>query len=293
MIKSDLKHYRANENTLIAMSGGRTSAFMLHQVLLAYNYELPDHIKIIFNNTGKEMPETLNFVRDIETNWDVKIAWVESYCKPYAGEKKNKKHSYDLKIVNHETAARNGEPFKQLVEMHDSLPNPVTRYCSGQLKQRASSRYMTRILEWETPSQCFIGIRADEHRRAMKIHNTLGEGQDRFCPLFVDGITKHDVGEFWANNDFDLRLPNNKGVTDWGNCDLCFLKSYSKKQSIISARPDLADWWVDCEKSAKTAGSGGVFRSDHPNYESMKLIASDGDMFGYEDDKSISCFCGD
>ena len=49
-------------NVQISFSGGRTSAFMLHQILEANN-GLPDRAKVIFTNTGREMEQTLDFVQ--------------------------------------------------------------------------------------------------------------------------------------------------------------------------------------------------------------------------------------
>ena len=42
-------------NVQISFSGGRTSAYMLHQIL-AVNGDLPERCKVVFSNTGREMP---------------------------------------------------------------------------------------------------------------------------------------------------------------------------------------------------------------------------------------------
>ena len=56
------------EGAVISFSGGRSSAYMLYHILKAHNFKLPDYIKVIFANTGKEMPQTLDFVRDVALN---------------------------------------------------------------------------------------------------------------------------------------------------------------------------------------------------------------------------------
>ena len=63
-------------NIQISFSGGRTSGYMLHQILEA-NGSLPDRVQVLFANTGREMPETLEFVRECQERWGVKITWVE------------------------------------------------------------------------------------------------------------------------------------------------------------------------------------------------------------------------
>ncbi len=49
---------------LISFSGGRTSAYMLWQILAAHGGQLPDDVHICFANTGKEREETLRFVHE-------------------------------------------------------------------------------------------------------------------------------------------------------------------------------------------------------------------------------------
>ena len=127
------------------------------------------------------------------------------------------------------------------------------------------------------------------------MHGIIESGQERYLPLYLDGKTKEDVCDFWDSMPFDLQLPNDNGVTPFGNCDLCFLKGLGRKMSIIRARPDLADWWIDQEeKLSNEVGKGAYFRADQPSYAQMKEIAlTQPDMFDDAIDESIPCFCGD
>lgn len=47
-------------NVQIAFSGGRTSGFLLHEILEA-NGGLPSNAVVTFQNTSRERPETLDF----------------------------------------------------------------------------------------------------------------------------------------------------------------------------------------------------------------------------------------
>lgn len=117
-----------------------------------------------------------------------------------------------------------------------------------------------------------------------------------YLPLYIDGITKEHIHDFWKAQDFDLALYSRDGTTDWGNCTLCFLKGGQKKLSLIRERPDLAEWWIRMEDmmSETTAGSAARFRNDQPSYREMLVIATDqGNMFSGTDDVSIPCFCGE
>ena len=286
--------YEIKEPTCISFSGGRTSAFMLYKILEAHNGKLPEFAKVTFANTGKEMPQTLDFVNQVAKNWDIEIVWLERFARAAKQEEKNK-YVYETKIVDYESASRNGEPFSALIKARKYAPNPVARFCTSDLKIRAIKDYLVNVCGFKTPFTSFVGIRADEQRRAVKMHGKIESGQEIYLPLYLDGVSAKDVGNFWSNNNFDLELPNNNGVTDWGNCDLCFLKGTGKKQSIIREKPELADWWIDQESLLEGIGTGAYFRADRPSYKTMQNEAlNQTNIFGnIYPDETIPCFCGD
>lgn len=278
--------YFIDEPAVISFSGGRTSAYMLFKTLEAHGGVLPDYVKVCFANTGREMPETLDFVRDCGEQWGVDIVWLE--CRARPGEAGENKFVYETEVVSYETASRNGEPFAQLITARNYLPNVVARFCTSELKVRRVVDYLNSIGHGDGERLHVIGIRFDEPRRAIKMHNKKNEGHDCWCPLYEDKVTALDVAAFWNAQNFDLNLHNRDGVTDWGNCDLCYLKGGNKKLSLVRERPDLADWWIEQE-----AKINGRFRNDQPSYSQMKVIATDqGQLFDF-DDESIPCFCGD
>ena len=132
-------------------------------------------------------------------------------------------------------AIRNVEPFERLIEKRKYLPNVMSRFCTSELNViRIRKPLESRgFHDW---IQC-IGIRADEPRRAIKLNGKKPEGPEMYLPLFLDGVTKEPLGEFWKQQPFDVMLPNINGVTDWGNCDLCFLKGYKIRLSIMREKP--------------------------------------------------------
>jgi len=275
--------YKILEPTVISFSGGRTSAYMLYKVLEAHDGKLPEEAIVVFANTGKEEEETLKFVKACSDNWNVKIHWVEYQFA--------EKPSDRWKEVDFETASRNGEPFMAMI--HEStgyLPNPVARICTAYLKIRTIHNFL-KAKGWKhNENMDWVGIRADEQRRAAKI------ARER-TPLVVDGVTKETVGNFWKSQPFDLGLPNMNGVTMHGNCDLCYLKPVHQIVSLIKEKPSRADWWIEAEKSVqtsnKTFGDGDRFRKDRPSYAELKKFAlSQQDMFDTSEE-AIPCFCGD
>lgn len=282
--------YHIRAKTVVSFSGGRTSAYMLRQVLDS-NDDLNDLI-VTFANTGKEHPATLDFVQECSKRWGVPIVWLE-----YRDDERG------FAIVDFETASRDGQPFEDLIRKRSYLPNPVTRFCTIDLKIRVIHKYLRMVgcSTEETPVDMMTGIRADEPRRVAKIRHRKTTSESKHAtmvmPLADDGVGVQDVTEFWKAQPFDLMLPTINGRTLEGNCDLCFLKGAKQVYSIIASDRQKAEWWARMERTAKssssTTGDGALFRFDRPSYQQM-LDYSDTqfDMFA-DHGEAIECFCGD
>ena len=224
----------------IQFSGGRTSGYMLHEILKAHDGILPPDCHVLFQNTGREMPETLDFVKDCGERFGVKIIWLEYFDeKPF------------FTVVGHNSASRNGEPFEALIRRRKYVPNVVTRYCSDVLKYRAAKRYLLSLgyKKWTS----VIGFRADEMTRVVKMREKKLSREVPFMPLADAGITKREIKAFWDASPFDLRLQNIKGKTPLGNCDGCFLKSEKNLATLCKTHPERAAWWIKMEQ--KTGAS--------------------------------------
>ena len=269
--------------TCLSFSGGRTSAFMLWRVLQANTPEdIARWLVVCFANTGKEEEATLRFVRDVGSHWSIPIAWIEYQDVGYA-------------LVDFDTASRQGEPFAALIRKRQYLPNPVTRFCTVELKIRAMARHLVAIGMAETMAEgetmSMIGIRADEPRRAAKIADKSR------IPLWTAGVTSGEVVDFWQRQAFNLELLSVRGRTLAGNCDLCFLKPAGQIASLISEKPERAVWWASMEAMAMAMASkpsGALFRSDRPSYAAMaKTADTQGDLYGHDDEEALACFCGE
>lgn len=252
-------------NVQIAFSGGRTSAYMLRQIIDA-NGGLPDRAVVTFQNTGREMPETLDFVQEVGDIWGVRIVWLE-YLPVAPG----------FELVSHNSASRNGEPFEMLILKRRFLPNQQARFCTTELKVRTAKKYL-RSLGWERWTNV-VGLRADEPHRLNK-----PAPKDRWTvwtPLATAGVSKHDVAEFWRRQKFDLRLPNVKGNCWLGNCDGCFLKSEAHVAAFAREFPERAAWWERMEVLAQrlTSGSGGTFSKRYSRSEMRDFMERQGDNF--------------
>lgn len=269
--------FRIDGPAVVSFSGGRTSAYMLWRIIQAHGGDLPPDVVVAFANTGREMPQTLDFVRDCGERWGVPILWVE-YVP--AEEVANR-----WRIVTYETASRNGEPFAALIESRSYLPNPVARFCTADLKIRSIHGAIKATRGWEEWTEA-VGLRADEPHRVARIKATRESAREVVCPLHRAGITKREVAKFWRRQNFDLRLPNMNGRTPHGNCDLCFLKAAPSIRAIMRDVPGSADWWIEQERKI-----GATFRIDRAPYAALAAnVDAQADLFA-EEGLATDCFC--
>ena len=250
----------------IAFSGGRTSGMML---ALLQRQHLLDNARVVFCNTGREMPETLDFVRDVGLHFDIPIDWIE-----YTPEKPL------YRVVNYETASRDGEPFEALINKRKYLPSQAQRFCTTELKIKPAKRFL-KSLGWKRWLNV-VGIRADEAHRAKQPKN---EPWTNAFPLIEEQITRHDVVQFWQEQSFDLRLPSIDGKTPMGNCDGCFLKSERFIAALAREMPDRAAWWERMEDE-----QGRSFNKRYTRKATRRFVTAQGDWIF--DDASALCQAG-
>lgn len=252
-------------NVLISFSGGRTSGYMLHQILQA-NDGLPDRAKVIFANTGREMPETLDFVQACSDRWSVPITWVEYF---------NGNDGDGFASVSRKAAAMDGQPFEQMIVRDKRLPDAVRRFCTRKLKILPAVKYLKSIgwTQWHNA----VGIRADEARR---IKPAPVKYITQWFPLNDAQIRKPDVAEFWGKQNaafgHDLRL------TTTSNCDGCFLKSEANRAAMWRSHPERMQWWVDMEKRV-----GGQFIHNQGYDKLGDFVQRQGDWIF--DDEAFLC----
>lgn len=259
-------HFKIDEPTCISVSGGRTSGYMLWRVLDANN-GIPDGSFVCFANTGKEDEATLRFVKNCQDNWGIQIHWLEY---------RNDDLGYAL--VSFETASRDGEPYEALIEKKKFLPNPVMRFCSHELKNKPIAKFCG-LGDDET----MVGIRDDEPWRIPKMR-----ARGMQLPLVDEQVVKQNVRDFWKAQPFDLELPERDGLTNLGNCDLCFLKDFDVLMSNVKEKPSRAVWWAKQEKLR-----GATFHKSRPTYQQMQDFAAQQlDFIGYSE-TGVACFCGD
>lgn len=268
---------------LISFSGGRTSAYMLHEILRAHDGKLPSDVVVAFANTGKEREETLRFVHECGTRWNVRVHWLEwRDAKPCFEE------------VGFNSASRSGEPFAALIAKKGYLPNAVTRFCTSELKVRVI-RDFCRSLGW-THWVNVIGLRYDEGHRVLKALARNDTGKEPFkaaMPMSRAKATKRGhVLPFWQAQPFDLGLQDHEG-----NCDLCMLKARGSLKRIIRDRPSAADWWKAQEaavsrKGGKATAAGARFVTEYSYADLEREVRTLPFMQGLIDGEEYDAECG-
>ena len=214
-------------NLLITFSGGRTSAFMARFIQVNPAYENYNKA-YVYANTGKEHENTLKFIDQCDKEWGLGIVWIEADVV----HKKGKGTKY--KVVNFETASRNGEPFEEVIKKY-GLPSKLYRHCTRELKEVPMHKFAKDHFgskDYKTA----LGIRADEQHR-------ISTNLDYIYPLNTLQLDEKFIRQWWDKQSFNLELKDYQG-----NCDLCFLKSVRKKLTILTEAPNLSEWWDKQEK---------------------------------------------
>ena len=280
--------YELDLPAAVMFSGGRTSGYMLHHILEAHGGQ-PDGLRVLFGNTGLEHAATYEFIHRVETEWGVKVDWLETYWL----RRGFKEADYDVRVVDYETASRDGGPFKDLLGAARALPNPVQRVCTDYLKIRNKRKYLARDPAFDDGWDSAVGLRHDEPRRVARIKGVT-KAETPVCPLNDAKVIEEEIIEWWGKHPFDLELPSKDN--SFGNCVGCFLKGTDKLVRLMREAPEYFDFWIEAEANPPE-GSGGLgarFRADRPSYaQLMEFSRNQGVLDFGSEDPNLPCSCTD
>ena len=200
-------------------SGGRTSAFMGQFIKNYSKYDEFDKV-FIFANTGKEREETLQFIDKCDNKWNLNVVWLEADVIHEKGV------GTSYKIVDFNSASRNGEPFEEMLKKYP-IPTNYGSNCTRELKLAPINKYIKSLGYTEVYTA--MGIRWDERHRM----SITAKEQNIIYPLINDiRVDSKFIRSWWDGQSFDLELKDYEG-----NCDLCFKKSTKKRLTIIKENP--------------------------------------------------------
>ena len=293
--------YHINGPALISFSGGRTSAYMLWHILDAHGGQLPEDTHVCFANTGKEREETLRFVHECGSRWNVDIHWLE-----WRSRRTSIPIEERFAEVGFNSASRTGEPFAALIHDKKYTPNATMRWCTADLKVQVMKWFMQSLgyKNWVN----VVGLRHDEQHRVAKSRKPPKECWTNALPLDDAKVSSRDVLRFWLGDmpvadavqmsretpalaaamlphGFDLGLLGFEG-----NCDGCFLKGRPKLWEIERTAPGTLDWWIAQEIVGK-----GRFVTEYSYAELKRDVWNQPDMFYgglFDDDPDMDAECG-
>jgi len=232
-------------NLLVSFSGGRTSGYMTKMILdkLWRKY----HIQVVFANTGQEHEKTLEFVHNCDRYFGFNTTWVEAVV--HLGIRKQPTH----KLVSFETASRDGEPFRAVIEKY-GVPNRAFPHCSGNLKRKVIEGFIKSI-GWKRGYSTAIGIRTDESRRVV-----ARATRDHIVYPLIDWFPadKVEVNDWWEDQEFNLELSGEHQ----GNCTWCWKKSFGKHARNLLENPQFYDFPLRME--AEYGWNGPPENKTHP-----------------------------
>jgi 3'-phosphoadenosine 5'-phosphosulfate sulfotransferase (PAPS reductase)/FAD synthetase len=244
------------ETLFVSFSGGRTSAYMCHWLLKNKSNEF-DFI-FIFANTGQEHEKTLEFVNECDKRFGLNLVWVEAVTDP----RPNRGTTHN--IVSFETADRKGVVFEEMIKVY-GIPNSDWPHCNRELKINTMESYM-KSLGFSKSHKRAVGIRSDEADRIdMK---SIKSGRIIYPLIKWRPITKAEIRHWWAEQDFDLEIPEHLG-----NCVTCWKKSDRKLMTIAKQEPERFEFFKRMEKEHRFSGHGDDPRVFFRGYKTV------GDIF--------------
>ena len=196
---------------ILSLSGGKDST-----ALAIYMRDRVPDMEYAFCDTGKELPETYEYLRIIEAFLGKPIARL------------NSEHSFD-----------------HWLEVYSGfLPSANSRWCTRMLKLKPFEDFVG-----DDTVYSYIGIRADENRSGYISQ------KPNIMPVFPfkeDGITKADV--FRILDEAGIGLPEYYKWRTRSGCYFCFFQRKAEWVGLLENHPDLFESAKGYEKTSTPSG---------------------------------------
>ncbi|MCP4178119.1 MAG: phosphoadenosine phosphosulfate reductase family protein [bacterium] len=224
------KNLKNKKLLVVNVSGGRTSALLAKFIQVLPKYENYEKV-YIFANTSKERPETIEFLKEVDSAFGLNLVKLEAVFTHTKGI------GSKYRIVKWDELKMNGEIFEEMIKK-SGLPNFKASSCTNLMKIVPINKYIKSLGYRYVFSA--LGIRADEQQRA-----TINQRDKGIIFPFIDDMLVDEdfVRTYWSKQPFDLKLKNYEG-----NCDLCFKKSLRNRLTILQQNPAVANWWLNQEQ---------------------------------------------
>lgn len=197
---------------ILGLSGGKDSA-----ALAIYMRDKVDDMEYFFADTGKELPETYEYLDKLRARLGIEIKTLSA-----------------------------DRGFDHWLDVYGGmLPSPKARWCTKALKIQPIEEFVG-----DDEAISYIGIRADEENRKGYI-STKGNIKPRF-PFIEDGLRKEDVLQILE--DSGIGLPQ---YYDWRSRSGCFFCFYQRKIEWVRLAEQHPERFEEAVKYEEERGGAG------------------------------------
>ena len=196
-----------------------------------------------------------------------------------------------------------GKTFDEVLDTAGTLPDPLRRYCTTQMK-------MHPMFEWwrgelNIPCEFRLGFRANEKRRAKRTtektnnngflemkaivgkigtRNKWGiiEWQKPVYPLINDNIFKDHIEEFWKDKPVRFAWMN--------NCVGCFHKNPLLIRKMWDKHPNKIQWFAEQERIKHNKDVW--YKEKNLSYNDIKNWNTQAELFDDDFNECDSGYCG-
>jgi len=196
-----------------------------------------------------------------------------------------------------------GNTFDDVISTAGTLPDPLRRYCTTQMKmQPMFERWRS---ELNIPCEFRLGFRANEKRRAKrttektndngflemkaivgkrKTRNKWGiiEWQKPVYPLINDNIFKDHIEEFWKDKPVRFAWMN--------NCVGCFYKNPLLIRKMWDKHPNKIQWFAEQERIKHNKDVW--YKDKNLSYNDIKNWNTQAELFDDDFNECDSGYCG-
>lgn len=228
---------KMNDNLMVTVSGGRSSAMMARHIQTNKKYEKYNKV-YVFCNTGMERPETIDFLKKIEKHWNMTINKIEGVYSSVMDE------GVGFKLIdNWDDLNMDALPYEQAI-MHknkgvfNGLPNQDAPYCSENLKTIPAKKFCDSIFGVNNYKKA-IGFRKEDMPKRISWAE-IKKDKDRIFPLITDfenPISQFDLNKWFDKQNFKLEIHGR-----YGNCELCWKKSDENLMANIRYGTRFIEW---------------------------------------------------
>ena len=200
---------------LLGLSGGKDSS-----ALAVYMRDKVPEMEYFFSDTGKELPETYEFLDRLEV---------------FLGK--------PIVRLNMDPDPNTNRDFDHWLTLYGGLlPSSQVRWCTVNLKIRPFEEYVG-----EDKAYNYIAIRADEDRVGYKPLKTASlRNIEPKYPFKEDGKTKEDIYQILEESG--LGLPDYYKWRTRSGCYFCFFQRKSEWVGLLEQHPDLFELAKEYEK---------------------------------------------